>query len=256
MISWSQCSGRHVVINKWCEVGRSASRLCLKGDDGDLVIDPLFHWQPMKRSTQVRGAWWPRSMTHGLSQCILSDLQTINVSCGCSIKQTVAVVKPWRHHPLCDHPGGGQVNKRPNVSKCSRVVATTADDFGDVAIEHQIFVECDTQQLDGRTECNVRTSDVESSWRVDLLPLRAGCRENVIEFVDSWPHLGHIHSNNVKFDNGDIRRCYLSLVSKWMKYFVFIQIWMYQLNSSCSIHFVVVLWCWVMGLVSLRVWVY
>ena len=37
---------------------------------------------------------------------------------------------------------------------------------------------------------------------------------NVIEFVDSWPHLGHILSNNMKCDNDDIRRCYLSLVKQ------------------------------------------
>jgi len=31
--------------------------------------------------------------------------------------------------------------------------------------------------------------------------------KNVIEFVDSWPHLGQIFSINVKSDNDDIRRC-------------------------------------------------
>jgi len=51
----------------------------------------------------------------------------------------------------------------PNVSKCSRVIATTSDDFSYVSIERQIFVEYETQQLDGRTECNFRTSDVDSS---------------------------------------------------------------------------------------------
>ena len=37
---------------------------------------------------------------------------------------------------------------------------------------------------------------------------------NVIEYVDCWPHLGHILSNKVKWDNDDIRRCYLSLVKQ------------------------------------------
>jgi hypothetical protein len=37
---------------------------------------------------------------------------------------------------------------------------------------------------------------------------------NVIEFVDNWPHLGHIISNHGKGDNDDIRRCYLSLVEQ------------------------------------------
>ena len=35
---------------------------------------------------------------------------------------------------------------------------------------------------------------------------------NVIEHVDCWPHLGHNFSNDVKCDNDDIKRCYLSLV--------------------------------------------
>jgi len=38
--------------------------------------------------------------------------------------------------------------------------------------------------------------------------------KNVIEYVDNWPHLGHILSNKVKSDNEDIRRCYLSLVKQ------------------------------------------
>ena len=36
----------------------------------------------------------------------------------------------------------------------------------------------------------------------------------IIEYVDCWPHLGHILSNNVKSDNHDIKRCYLSLVKQ------------------------------------------
>ena len=38
--------------------------------------------------------------------------------------------------------------------------------------------------------------------------------KNVIEYVDSWPHLGHILSNKLKCDNDDIRRSYLSLVKQ------------------------------------------
>ena len=49
------------------------------------------------------------------------------------------------------------------MSECSRVVAATADDISDVAIERQIFVKFDTQQLDGLAERNVRTGDVDSS---------------------------------------------------------------------------------------------
>ena len=37
---------------------------------------------------------------------------------------------------------------------------------------------------------------------------------NVIEYVDCWPHLGHILSNNVKCDNDDIKGCNLSLVEQ------------------------------------------
>ena len=37
---------------------------------------------------------------------------------------------------------------------------------------------------------------------------------NEIEYVDSWPHLGHILSKNGKHDNDDISRCYVSLVKK------------------------------------------
>ena len=37
---------------------------------------------------------------------------------------------------------------------------------------------------------------------------------NVMGYVDCWPHLGHILSNTVKCDNDDIRRCYLSLVKQ------------------------------------------
>jgi len=38
--------------------------------------------------------------------------------------------------------------------------------------------------------------------------------KNVIEIVDTWPHLRHIHSNNVKCNNDDIGRCYWSLVKQ------------------------------------------
>ena len=37
---------------------------------------------------------------------------------------------------------------------------------------------------------------------------------NAIEYVDSWPHLGHILSNNWKCDNDDINRCYVLLVKQ------------------------------------------
>jgi len=40
---------------------------------------------------------------------------------------------------------------------------------------------------------------------------------NIIEFVDSWPHVGHFLSNNLKCDNNDFRRCYLSLVKQTNK---------------------------------------
>jgi hypothetical protein len=58
-----------------------------------------------------------------------------------------------------DHPGSGQVNKQPNVPKCSRVVATTSDNVGDVAIERKIFIECDAQQLEGRIERKQLSAD-------------------------------------------------------------------------------------------------
>jgi len=37
---------------------------------------------------------------------------------------------------------------------------------------------------------------------------------NVIEYVDSWPHLGHILSNNSKHDKEDIVKSYLFLVKQ------------------------------------------
>ena len=36
----------------------------------------------------------------------------------------------------------------------------------------------------------------------------------VIEYSDSWPHLGHNMSNFWKCDTDDSRRCYLSLVTQ------------------------------------------
>jgi len=54
---------------------------------------------------------------------------------------------------------------------------------------------------------------------------------NVIEYVDSWPHLGHILSNNWKCDNDDIKRCHLSVVKQINEIICYFR----NLNSSTKL---------------------
>jgi len=60
-----------------------------------------------------------------------------------------------------------------------------------------------------QTKCVFLDSAV-SHLSYPLLTFYVG--NNVIKYVDSWPHLGHILPNNWKCDNDDIKRCYLSVV--------------------------------------------
>ena len=69
---------------------------------------------------------------------------------------------------MSDHPGGGEIDKRPDVSESSRVVAASANDIHDVAMERQIFVDCNAEQLDCRAESNFDCSNFDPDRRVKL----------------------------------------------------------------------------------------